>query len=749
MKISFAHSLQGRPISDWEPLENHLFNVSHLAGDFSFAFDSRDWGCLAGLWHDLGKYSREFQNYLLKENGYEAHLEEVCGIGKVDHSTAGAQHADSAGKKAGGIVLSYCIAGHHGGLGNGSDFSGDGSRLNKEIKEWKSYAPRELLNQPFPKPPAWLRGGDKPLSDEHLKVFRQSFWCRMLFSALVDADFLATESFMSPAQAAAREHPEFPAMKDLLKDVLDFIGRCASDARCASEVARHRAEVLAACLKKSELPPGFFSLSVPTGGGKTLSSLAFALSHAARHDLRRIIYAIPFTSIIEQNADVFRKALGAHADVVLEQHSNLEPEKMTPWSRLAGENWDAPLVVTTNVQLLESLFANRTSRCRKLHRIARSVIILDEAQTLPVHLLRPCLAALRELVESYGCTVVMCTATQPALDYREDFPIGISGVREIMDDAPRLYAGMRRVDASYAGSIPDAELSERLAQCPQALCIVNTRRHAAKIFDMLKHLPHAIHLSALMCPNHRSEVIANVRRKLKEGQPCLVISTQLIEAGVDVDFPVVYRAMAGIDSVAQAAGRCNREGRLSRGQVYLFDAEILPPVGDQRKAADTTKEKVIGQYEDILSLPAVREYFEHYYWKRAGHHQWDEPEVMDCFKQGTHWNFRDAADRFVMIPDHGGKSVIIPWGDSGQKLCQQIVTAGKDALLPPDVFRRAQRLIVQIHERDWLPLVQSGAIVLYGPGESLPVLMNADMYDARLGLQVGGPGGMSPTMLMY
>jgi len=391
---------------------------------------------LLGFWHDLGKFSDAFQDYLKLAGGTgdDAHTSEMRGT--VDHTSAGAQHAVAALAPGVGALIAYPIAGHHAGLHNGLDAGAClKARLTKTIPEWKINAPQELLEPP-PLPGLCLPGDP----------FAVAFAARMLFSCLVDADFLATEGFMNPEQSAQRPdgQTEFEALDRHLSDHLQ---RRFGDAR--GVVAEARAEVLAACIAAAEGHTGFYSLTVPTGGGKTLSSLAFALRHAARNGLNRVIYAIPFTSIIERNADEFRKVFADFdsdlSALILEHHSNFDPDRETVVSRLASENWDAPMVVTTNVQFFESLFANRTSRCRKLHRIARSVIILDEVQTLPVTLLEPCLKALRVLVEQYGCTVVLCTATQPAIEYREEFKIGLPAATPIIKNAAALYRRLKRV----------------------------------------------------------------------------------------------------------------------------------------------------------------------------------------------------------------------------------------------------------------------------------------------------------------
>lgn len=492
----FAHSLEDRdghprPLSDWEPLftgtgEGHLERVAALAARFAEKFSAAGWGHLAGLWHDVGKYSAEFQAYLLTENGLDAHIEQYRG--RVDHSTAGAQHAVQAleqlSQPEAGRILAYAIAGHHAGLADADSPPGEGPRClnerlaNRSIPDF-SAAPAEVLRASKLSPP--------PLNLSHgngrLAAFQIAFFCRMLFSCLVDADFLATEAFMSPDRSRLRPCAAIPIRR--LEETLNaHLEQLVAEAK-RNDVFDCRQEILEACQATATRSPGLFSLTVPTGGGKTLSSLAFALRHAREHGLERVIYAIPFTSIIEQTADAFRKALGSlETDVVLEHHTNLDPKQETRQSRLAAENWDAPLVVTTNVQFFESLFASRASRCRKLHRIARSVVILDEVQTLPVDLLKPCLAVLRELAANYGCSLVLCTATQPAVNRRDRFAIGLENVHEIISNPPELYRRMKRVDVQQLGQLSDEELSERLADHDRFLCIVNTRAHAARLYEL-------------------------------------------------------------------------------------------------------------------------------------------------------------------------------------------------------------------------------------------------------------------------
>ena len=529
----------------------------------------------------------------------------------------------------------------------------------------------------------------------------------MVFSVLVDADFLDTETIMSSERAVRRKRSQ-PSLAELDEAFSAYYTRRFPAPE--TDVQQARAEVHAACLARAGEPPGLFSLEVPTGGGKTFASLAFALRHARRHNLERVIYVIPFTSIIEQNALQFRDALAAlGCDVVIEHHSNLAADDAhaTPASRLAAENWDARIVVTTNVQFFESLFANRPGRCRKLHRLARSVIVLDEAQSLPVELLQPCLAALGELVRAYGASAVLCTATQPAVELRAGFAIGLPAPRPIIADPPALAVRLRRTRCRRAGALDNKALARRLAAEPRALCIVNTRKHARELFEQLRALApcEVWHLSALMCPEHRSRHLAAIRALLAAGRPCRVVSTQLVEAGVDLDFPVVYRALSGLDSIAQAAGRCNREGRLKDeldaprlGEVWIFDTSERPP-GFLRAAVDNAAQVLaLAEFaNDPLSPEAVRRYFELHYWSQQA--RWDAKRVMECFKLTDNdpllFRFATAAERFRLI-DAIYEPVVIPYDDRAKELLDPLY---RGAPVTANLLRQLQRYTVQIPER--------------------------------------------------
>ena len=751
-----------------EARPGHSEAVARLAADFASSFGGADWTKFAGLWHDLGKFSDAFQNYLALASDSDADGETDTATGSArgpDHSTAGAQFAAQADKLL-GLPLAYLIAGHHSGLPNGRDGSPSclEVRLAKVIEPWLDAARAAgcaTPPSPFPRPPgrAFTSG------------YALGFFLRLSFSALVDADHLDTEAFMSPDRHAARHLQPLPPLAEL-KRLLDE--RLVRFGPPITPVNRARAGVLAACRDAAVQPPGLFSLTVPTGGGKTLASLAFALDHALRHGMERVISVRPFTSIIEQNAAVFRDLFAPlGVDVVIEHHSNLDPDAAhrTPAARLASENWHARVIVTTNVQFFESLHANRPSACRKLHRLARSVIVLDEAQTLPVTLLRPCLRALEELTSKttdggsvYGSSVVLCTATQPAITRRPDFPSGLDGVHEIIPDRTTLFADLARVRVVDLGRapLPDDELADRLAGHPRVLCIVNTRRHAAALYNMLPADGARFHLSALMCPEHRAAILGDprdpapgtIRHALRQGLPCRVIATQLIEAGVDVDFPVVYRALAGLDSIAQAAGRCNREGRLNDegrlGETYVFRPEAPIPAGFLRQTADSAAEilQLPEHAADPLSPAAVEAYFRLHYWRND--RQTDAKAVLDCLPSRLAqrddllgFRFKDCAERFRII-ESAYESVIVPYGEKGRALVDEL----RATYAPSEqnaLARRLQRFVVQIPAAQARSALGRGLVQLH---ERFLVLDDDGAYSDELGLQLKTEGSYEPEVCM-
>jgi len=716
-KKYYAHSIENQPPINWQPLDEHLKNVAEMARSFAEAFGAGDWGYLAGLWHDLGKYSDEFQQKLNIQKGSDAHIETKPG--RIDHSTAGAQYAIKAsGDK--GKLLAYVIAGHHSGLLDGK--SNDAclhDRLKKAIPDYSS-SPEYILNSKSLGEPPF----DLNIHNPKRFGFQISLFIRMIYSCLVDADFLDTESFMDKEKSLWRKG--YPALSELDNKLDSALNQLAKSVP-QTPINRCRATILKNCLDVAQSPQGLFSLTVPTGGGKTLSSLAFAMKHALKHALKRIIYVIPYTSIIEQNAAVFRDILGENT--VLEHHSNFEPDEEDQRSRLASENWDAPIIVTTNVQFFESLYRSRSSRCRKIHNIANSVVILDEAQMLPVPLLKPCLEVIRELPAAYGTSIVLCTATQPALSRTETFKDGLEGVHEIVSDPGKIYAEFKRVQIEKLAVISDDELADRLSKYKQVLCIVNTRGHARRIFELIRdEAEGCYHLSALMCPEHRTTTLNKIRSALLNGSLCRVISTQLIEAGVDIDFPIVFRSAAGIDSIAQAAGRCNREGKISEGgRVFVFSPEDGFPPGYFRQAAQTA-EGVMRHHYDLLSQESITEYFRTLYWIKG--EKLDQYQILDDLGEGAkngNFPFRAVDKKFKIIKD-GAEPIIIPWNKEAEK----IIGGLRYSEYPGLFARKAQRFTVQVYPK------VLGSLECAGSVERLHnqycVLTNMDIYRDDLGL---------------
>ncbi len=709
----YAHSTDNPDKSDWQELDEHLEAVAALAAQFASAFGAEQWGRAAGLLHDTGKATREF---ILRLEGRPL---------RVNHSIFGARIGQQQFGKL-GLLLSYVIAGHHGGLPDGGVQEGQlhyrlkNERIPKDVAYLADPQSFTVLQLPFTKRP-------------RQPGFALSFFTRMIFSCLTDADFLDTEAFCDAHRSDVRKSMQSSTLSHLghaLKERIAELGRTARPSR----VNALRQSVLADCRAKAIEAPGFFSLTVPTGGGKTLSSMTFALDHAVAHDLRRVIYAIPFTSIIEQNAQVFSAIFGQ--ENVLEHHCNFkgrdDPEEQgyDRWRGLAAENWDSPVVVTTNVQFFESLFSNKPSRCRKLHNIARSVIVLDEAQAIPTEYLEPCLCALRELVEHYGCSVVLCTATQPALD-DESFREPLQGVREIIADPANLYANLRRVEITFVGRLSDAELAERISSLGQVLCIVGTKAQARKVFENLSEHEGAFHLSTNMYPEHRRDVLAAVRRRLKDRLPCRVISTSLIEAGVDVDFPVVYRGMAGLDSIAQAAGRCNREGRLDGlGRVVVFESEKPPRMPWLQRCASRAGETLRTlPAKDPLGLAAMRRYFELLYDVQ----ELDRKQIMKRLNAPVDkdllFPFKEVANDFRFIEDEGS-AMIIPREPEAEELVRQL----RFTEFPRAILRKLQRYSVTVRTGDMAKLRAAGAVEMIR--ETYPVLRNLAAYDERVGLCV-------------
>ncbi|MBN2103952.1 CRISPR-associated helicase Cas3' [bacterium] len=708
----FAHSIEGRPPEKWQPLEEHLKNVAELAAEFARPFGGQEWAYLAGLWHDLGKASKAFQAYLRHENQIEDFFSSHYK-GKVDHSTFGGQYAQKTSRDA-GKLLAYVLTGHHTGLLNWLQDAQHGLqyRLGKKVEPIHI----EPLSKEIP-------GINFLKVDQDRIGFQLQFFVRMIYSCLVDADFLDTEKFINPEKWRFR-NPQSNIIEQHQQYFWTKL-KTFQENTDPTNVNKIRDSILSDCMHAAEKEPGIFSLTVPTGGGKTISSMAFALKHAKKYNKKRIIYVIPFTSIIEQNVKVFREMIGEEA--VLEHHSNFEPDEKDWKNKLSTENWAAPIVVTTNVQFFNSFFANKTSRCRKLHHIANSVIIFDEVQAIPVEKLKPCLEVIRELVLNYGVSTILCTATQPALNKTNEFAFGLSDVREIVTQVGQTFEVLRRTEVTFLGKQNETDIAEKMMSEKRALCVVSTRKQARDIFNQLDG-EGAYHLSALMYPMHRSRVLAEIKDRLKNNETnvCRVVSTQLIEAGVDVDFPIVFRALAGMDSIAQAAGRCNREGKLEVGNVYVFEPESGIPPGYFRQTAQCAQQ-LLNRFEGRLLEPdCIHEYFLNYYWLNQD--RMDESNVVEKCRSAHRGNiqFEDLAE-FQMI-----RSATIPIIIAIEEEAKQLLNRLNYMDHPSHILRKLQKYSVQVYP---VELKQMNGY-LGDAYAGINVLQDSDLYSQKLGLIV-------------
>ena len=686
----WAHSENGN--GERQLLSDHLNGVARLAGEFGEYFGARDLCSNAGLLHDIGKADPEWQRYLAES----AAGRRKRGTGP-DHKCAGAQLALGTGSQLAPLL----IHGHHGGLGSPKKDFGPwfaAKRTTPGVLASIEWARRDLADT-LPTniaEPAW------PASSHELDVL-----LRVAYSALVDADSLDTE-----AHELGRSNP----LRGPSVPVEELWGRyqaflAAQPLPPDSKVNRVRAEVLQSCISAAEGPTGLYRLTVPTGGGKTRSALAFALCHTLSHRLRRVIVAVPFTTITEQTAEVYRKILESpspgEATAVLEHHSaasersrGVDPgDDFSPdgvWQRLAAENWDAPVVVTTTVQLFESLFSNRRSAARKVHNLAGSVIILDEAQVLPHGLLEPILDAIQTLAKHCAITVVLCTATQPAFEAIPAFA-GLAPV-EIVPAFREHFEALRRVSWEWRCDSAHlwGEVATWLRAERQALVIVNTKAHARLLLEALDD-PDAIHLSTSLCGAHRIAALAEIRARLQDGLECRVVSTQVVEAGVDLDFPVVFRARGPLDAVIQAAGRCNREGRLpAPGRMVVFEPEDdkMPP-GPYRTGADLTRVIVSGGDAD-LSDPAVVQRYSHLL---LG-------DMVDTDARGIQelrreLDFPEVAQRFRMV-DHDAYDVVVSYGTAAERARVDAVVERLQAHDPAvrALMRELQPFLVSLYAQE-------------------------------------------------
>lgn len=684
-----------------QTLREHLQNTAALAKLFASAFGAGAFAEMTALSHDVGKYSDAFQRRIRGDSN------------RVDHSTPAAQII----REELGMIPAYCVAGHHGGLpdGGSSADTGDSATLCGRLKrinvpDCGAYKNEITLSAAAP-PDIHIIGTGG---------FTAAFFIRMLFSCLVDADYLDTERFMSGDKVRRGVYDELPVLYYRLK--MHTYSFFPPEGR----LNKKRCEILRTCERAGASERGLFTLTVPTGGGKTLSSLAFALNHAVRHGMDRVIYVIPYTNIIEQTAQVFRDILGNTN--VLEHHSSYEyddKDEASDPKRLAAENWDAPVVVTTNVQFFQSLFACKPSRCRKLHNIANSVVIFDEAQMLPQQYLKPCLRAITELTVNYRSTCVLCTATQPNIGPL--LPDGITAT-EICPNTEELYNFFRRVRYEQLGCLSDEELAARLRQHKQVLCIVPTRKQAQALYTLIDS-EDSFHLSTLMYPENRECVLSVISSRLDVGLPCVVVSTSLVEAGVDLDFPVVYRAEAGLDSIIQAGGRCNRNGKNTSGDnpVYIFKPEAKYSVPSPLRLPTEIALMVIRDKPDLAAPEAIEAYFTQLYKLRGGN--LDSQGIIPSFENGSRsksFPFATVASQFHII-EQDTLSVLIP-SDNSSEIIEKLSSGERSR----ELLRASGRFSVNIYPGHHAALNRAGALQILDGG--LSILKDANLYSKITGL---------------
>lgn len=711
--IIIAHLKQK---TDWiiQTNEDHCEAVAVLTQRFANEFGFGDVGYITGKLHDKGKERKPFQIYIRYISGYD---KTIVPTGNKDHAYVGALvaklHEDLY------ILMSYPIMGHHAGLPDCTDFE-----KKMQLPLPSEVRPCHLENVLTP-------SISLPPKDLHHLI-------RMLFSCLVDADYLDTEKFMNPDNYETRINNT--SLKEL-NGKLDIHLKQLKDESIESPVNKIRALVQDTCCNSASLPPGFYSLTVPTGGGKTLSSLVWAIHHAITHGKKRIIIAVPYTSIIVQTAKVLTEIFGE--ENILEHYSNVEfDEKGDPLlklqKKLATENWDYPIIVTTNVQLFESMFSNKPSKCRKLHNICNSVLILDEVQTLPTEHLQPIIDGLNTYQELFGVSVLFTTASMPSLKGNHKgcnasvTLKGIHDIKEIIPPSYQLHEKLRRVRLHFdKESCNYEEMAERLNKQDKVLCIVNTRRDAFEIYSRLSKTGSAMHLSKMMCPAHLRKKIEELRNRLKNDPTLRVVSTQLIEAGVDIDFPVVYRQEAGLDSILQAAGRCNREGRLKRGDSYVFSLEkehSLPP-GYISQAVNAFRNMKIDRDTDLLNPIEMDQYFRQLYCRVASFDKGPDGEtqmIQNLLYTPKDFYFKTASDKFRLIDD-ATINVIVNWENSAE-LIERIKKEGPHYKL----MKQLSQYAVSIRRHDFDILAKDRLIEEIIEG--IYWISDREQYDENTGL---------------
>ncbi|MCI6161022.1 MAG: CRISPR-associated helicase Cas3' [Prevotella sp.] len=701
---------------DKQSNEEHSRGVANLCKQFAAEFGMGEWGEVLGLLHDKGKEKKAFQQHIMKESGDDPNIKVE---GDYSHAYVGALIAKEFYKPV-LPLLAYPIMSHHAGL---YDYPAYGRILEKPMPD---NIERTAIGIKL----------DIPKLPSDTQSYDFNHIIRMLFSCLVDADYLDTEKFMNPSEASYRKGKK--TLVELKPQLDNFLSNLKQNSN-PSNLNTIREKIQDACSNTADDKSGFYSLTVPTGGGKTISSLVWAMNHAIKYNKKRIIIAIPYTSIIVQTAQVLRKIFGD--ENVLEHHSNISLDEVASGDsdlaekmKLATENWDYPIIVTTNVQLFESMYSNRTSHCRKLHNLCNSVLILDEVQTLPTDFLQPILNALKAYQRQFGMSVLFTTASQPILgDYKSPnnpkiHLDGINDIKEIIPADYRLYDSLRRVDIHMEkGSTTVNEIAAELTKHSKALCIVNTRKVAQEIFSKLPEEGITIHLSRMMCPKHVGNEIKKVKDALQSDEyPIIrVVATQLIEAGVDIDFPVVYRQEAGLDSVLQAAGRCNREGKLDKASTFVFSLGKPLPKGFISQT-NYARKNMLSRDFDWLSPEAMKEYFNQLYSRVE---TFDKADIKYYLGNPKEPMFATAADVFKLI-DGAAKSVIVNWEDS-MEWVEKLKKKGPIY----SIMKKLSQYTVNIYDQDFKKLQQGGLIE--EPIEGIYVITDNAQYDAKVGLEIG------------
>lgn len=699
-----------------ETVREHLDKTAKLAGEFAAVFQNEDIAYICGLLHDIGKYSAEFQKRIMQDGT------------RCDHATAGARVLKEKYSMQ-GELLGNVIAGHHSGLlnyGFKTDLTGEGTylgRFRKELPDYSAYK-EEFAEEEF-KPMQLFRIKPAARKDFGYTLY---FFLKMIFSCVVDADCLKTKEFMEAGRATQGMSCDFSRMLDnIIKKIEKFPK--------TGEVCRIRNQVYRQCLREGMADKGVFSLTVPTGGGKTLSSMAFSIKHLIRHNMKRIIYVIPYTTIIEQNSAVFQSVSGENA--VLEHHSNYDfddTEEKPDIRRLASENWDAPVIVTTNVQFFESLYSHKTGKSRKLHNIADSVIVFDEVQMLPTPYLLPCMRVIEELVLNYGCTSVLCSATQPELGRFLTIPVS-----EICSDVEEIYRVLNRVELKWEKMKTMEELAGEINRSSQCLVIVNTKKQAGELFGLLEG-EGSFHLSTYMCPCHRSRVISEIRERLDRRLDCRVVSTSLVEAGVDLDFPLVYRAVTGLDSVIQSSGRCNREGRLRdnsgrsrKGTVIVFELQEEEMKKSSAFWNDLYNKKTITKqifeaFDSVFTTEAIASYYRQLY-VNYGEDRLDSKRLLKRITKSYRdrcmgYDFKDIGEDFKIIEDEGC-AVMIPYNGEAEEIIRNLKYTG----VTMGVLRSMQRYTVTVRNYEFKQLCEQNRIERIG--EYSGILVSAEDYGTK------------------